>query len=227
MRIPRWLIAVGVVLAGAGGGLYWLMLPPESLTVVSWGEDYGRAQMLALFHPYTDNIGRRRRGHELWRRAEGDRPAGRIARRTSGTWSISSWRTPPRAAAQGLLERLDDIELPPGLDGVGGASRFRARRARPVLGREHGLQPGDRLRSGALRREPAADALADFFDLARFPGPRGLRDSGPKYNLELALIADGVPPWRVYPALATTNGVDRAFAKLDSDQVRRSSGGGA
>jgi putative spermidine/putrescine transport system substrate-binding protein len=58
--------------------------------------------------------------------------------------------------------------------------------------------------------------LADFFDLARFPGPRGLRDSGPKFNLELALLADGVPPWRVYPALATKNGLDRAFAKLDT-----------
>ena len=38
MRIPRWLIAVGVVLAGAGGGVYWLSLPPETLTVVSWGD---------------------------------------------------------------------------------------------------------------------------------------------------------------------------------------------
>ena len=57
MRIPRWLIAVGVVVAGAGGGLYWLSLPPESLTVVSWGESYGRAQTLALFHPYTDTSG--------------------------------------------------------------------------------------------------------------------------------------------------------------------------
>jgi putative spermidine/putrescine transport system substrate-binding protein len=56
----------------------------------------------------------------------------------------------------------------------------------------------------------------DFFDLTRFPGARGLRDNGPKYNLELALIADGVQPWRVYSTLNTQGGVARAFAKLDT-----------
>lgn len=57
---------------------------------------------------------------------------------------------------------------------------------------------------------------ADFFDLARFPGARGLRDSGPKYNLELALLADGVKPWQVYSILGTNAGADQAFAKLDA-----------
>ena len=58
--------------------------------------------------------------------------------------------------------------------------------------------------------------LNDFFDLQRFPGPRGLRDSGPKYNLELALMADGIPSWQVYSVLTTRAGANRAFAKLDT-----------
>jgi putative spermidine/putrescine transport system substrate-binding protein len=35
-------------------------------------------------------------------------------------------------------------------------------------------------------------------------------------NLEWALEADGVPPDQVYKLLATPQGVDRAFAKLDT-----------
>jgi len=54
----------------------------------------------------------------------------------------------------------------------------------------------------------------DFFDKATFPGPRCLQD-GPNYNLEVALIADGVDPKDVYTVLATDDGIDRAFAKLD------------
>ena len=46
------------------------------------------------------------------------------------------------------------------------------------------------------------------------PGKRGLR-RGPKYTLEFALMADGVPPAEVYDVLRTEEGVDRAFAKLD------------
>jgi len=57
--------------------------------------------------------------------------------------------------------------------------------------------------------------LADFFDLERFPGRRGL-GAFPQANLELALVADGVDPDRVYEVLSTPQGIERAFAKLDT-----------
>ena len=41
---------------------------------------------------------------------------------------------------------------------------------------------------------------ADFFDLARFPGARAMKQ-GAKLNLELALLADGVPPQDIYKTL--------------------------
>ncbi len=56
--------------------------------------------------------------------------------------------------------------------------------------------------------------LEDFWDLKTWPGKRGLRE-GPKINLEMALMADGVPREQVYEVLATPEGVDRAFRKLD------------
>lgn len=56
--------------------------------------------------------------------------------------------------------------------------------------------------------------LADFWDLSGWPGKRGLR-KGPKFNLEFALMADGVPPNEVYGILTEAGGIDRAFAKLD------------
>ncbi|HYD46383.1 MAG TPA: ABC transporter substrate-binding protein [Phenylobacterium sp.] len=56
---------------------------------------------------------------------------------------------------------------------------------------------------------------ADFFDVKRFPGKRGMRKT-PKYVLEAALMADGVPPADVYKVLATPAGVDRAFRKLET-----------
>ena len=57
--------------------------------------------------------------------------------------------------------------------------------------------------------------MADFFDLEKFPGRRGMRRV-PQGNLEFALIADGVPPDRVYPTLSTPEGLERAFRKLDT-----------
>src|SRR5205823_919921 len=55
---------------------------------------------------------------------------------------------------------------------------------------------------------------ADFWNVKKFPGKRGLRRSA-KYTLEIALLADGVAPDDVYKLLATRQGVDRAFRKLD------------
>ena len=55
---------------------------------------------------------------------------------------------------------------------------------------------------------------ADFWDVEKFPGKRGLR-KGPKYALEFALMADGVAPEDVYAELSKPEGVDRAFNKLE------------
>ena len=50
----------------------------------------------------------------------------------------------------------------------------------------------------------------DFFDLERFPGPRGLKID-PRRTLEIALLADGVSSKDLYPL-----DVDRAFRVLDN-----------
>ena len=66
----------------------------------------------------------------------------------------------------------------------------------------------------AARFKAAPRSWADFWNLKKFPGRRGLRRSA-KYTLEIALLADGVAPGDVYKVLATKAGVDRAFRKLD------------
>lgn len=55
--------------------------------------------------------------------------------------------------------------------------------------------------------------IADFFDMRKFPGKRGVRKR-PDKILEWSLIADGVPVKDVYKVLNTDEGVDRAFKKL-------------
>lgn len=55
---------------------------------------------------------------------------------------------------------------------------------------------------------------ADFWDIKKYPGKRGLR-KGAKFTLEIALLADGVTPDKVYQTLSTKEGVERAFHKLD------------
>ena len=54
---------------------------------------------------------------------------------------------------------------------------------------------------------------ADFWDVEQFPGTRGMHGKV-NYNLEAALMADGVVPGDVYKVLATEEGLERAWAKL-------------
>lgn len=60
----------------------------------------------------------------------------------------------------------------------------------------------------------APTSIADLWNTAKWPGKRGMR-KGPHFNLELALLADGVPAAQIYKVLSTKEGVDRAFRKLD------------
>jgi len=58
-------------------------------------------------------------------------------------------------------------------------------------------------------------SVCDVFDTAAYPGKRSLF-SYPINNMEWALLCDGVAKADIYDVLETTEGQDRAFAKLDT-----------
>lgn len=66
--------------------------------------------------------------------------------------------------------------------------------------------------NGRRYREPSR--MGDVFDAARFKGKRAFMKS-PVRLLEMGLLADGVKPAELYATLATINGQDRAFRRLD------------
>ena len=63
--------------------------------------------------------------------------------------------------------------------------------------------------------ETKPQTIRDFFDIARFPGKRGLRKQ-PHAVLEWALMARGVPTNQVYDLLSTERGLRLAIEKLDT-----------
>lgn len=62
---------------------------------------------------------------------------------------------------------------------------------------------------------PIPQSWAEFWDVKGFPGPRGLIRAGPVWQVEAALMADGVPPSELYPL-----DIERAFSKLN--ELRKS-----
>jgi putative spermidine/putrescine transport system substrate-binding protein len=110
-----------------------------------------------------------------------------------------------RACEEGLLEKLDYSKFGKKADFIPAAFQdcgFGAFVWSTVLGYN-----ADKLKT-------APKNWADFWDVKKFPGKRGMR-KGARYNLEFALMADGVPTKDVYTVLSTKAGVDRAFKKLD------------
>src|SRR6202166_1262092 len=117
-------------------------------------------------------------------------------------------RTLEQGCRQGLFEKLDPARIPPVAELIPGAL---SECGVGIFTWAQALVYSDQLRD-------APKSWADFWDLHKFPGKRGLRRSA-KYTLEIALLADGVAPGEVYSTLSTEAGVRRAFRKLD--QIRK------
>jgi len=216
--MKRGIIAAGVgayvvVLAGLFGYL-WMTRTGPKLTVATWAGSYGHAQASALLRPFADASG------ADVRIADYDGGTADLARQVavkSYAWDVIDLELPDAVAAcrQGLLEPIDAGALPLGPDGAPAARDFVAGAIGPcwvgsvVYSQLIGFDP--RRFAGA---EPSR--LEDFFDLQKFPGPRALKRSSGKLNLEMALLADGVAPGEVYAVLSTPQGVARALAKLDT-----------
>jgi putative spermidine/putrescine transport system substrate-binding protein len=119
-----------------------------------------------------------------------------------------------RLCDEGMLEPIGMDALPAGADGTPAADDFLPGAVTDcavstiVFSTVYGY---DDSKIGDVK----PTTMADFFDTTKFPGKRGMR-KGAKANLEMALMADGVPAADVYAKLATPEGVDEAFAKLDT-----------
>ena len=134
------------------------------------------------------------------------RPPGPEALRAASAWDVVevSGADVQPACQAGLLEKLDwaalggrERMLPPGAGECGLGAFVRA----TVLSWDRAKYQG-------------TPGWADFWDIARVPGKRGLRRS-PRGTLEFALLADGVAPGELYRVLRSEDGVERAFRRLD------------
>ncbi len=181
---------------------------PE-ITVATWGGIYGDAQQVATIKPFTRATGIGVRIHHhgsdfqplLDKTAKGPAP-----------WSVVDIEHAPlsQGCNEGKFVKFD-IEL---LLGKTARDDF-------IPGTLHPCGIGALVWSQAvafdanLFKANPPRTLADFFDLARFPGPRGLF-AGAEGNLEIALMANGIPPEDVYDILRKPEGVNQAMALLET-----------
>lgn len=186
---------------------------PEKLLIASWGGAYGDSQKQAYFTPFQRKTGIAIEviSHNgaldiLTAEDESLRPA----------WDLVDLDpvTLERACREGALEKVDVSALAAASDGTSPGDDFF-----PGMLHECGV-PSVAWSSAILfdKRafgKNAPSTARDFFDIKRFPGRRVL-PWGPKYTLELALMADGMAPGEVYAALASEQGLHRAFAKLEA-----------
>lgn len=175
------------------------------LVVVSYGGAYQDAQRQVYFEPF-----RKQSGITMTDEAWDGGLAVLRDRVHSGTprWDVVQVDSEElvRGCAEGLFVSLDWSR-------IGGQERYLSEAVSPC-----GVGAIVYSLVLAYNRNKLASppgSWADFFDTKTFPGKRALRMT-PRTTLEIALLGDGVAPADVYTVLATPEGADRAFSKLDA-----------
>ena len=177
----------------------------RDLTIVSFGGNFQDAQRELFFKPFAEQLGKTVLD-ESWEGGYGVLQA--KVKAGQPNWDVVQVEAEELAlgCADGIYEKLDWEKLG-GQDSYisGGASD---------CGAGHIVWSVAIAYDGNKLTGDQPQSWADFWDVEKFPGKRALRKSV-KYALEAALMADGVASSDVYATLATPEGVDRAFAKLD------------
>lgn len=186
----------------------------QEVNVVSWGGSYAVSQVEAYNKPFTAATGIK------VNMIDADDPAIPLkaqveAGNVTGDVFDIDQAAAIRLCDEGALMEIDPAILPAAPDGTAAVDDFET-------GGLETCAVGNIFWSTVIGYDKtkfpegqAPATAADFFDLEKFPGKRGL-SSNPKRTLYLALVADGVAPDQVFETLATAEGVDRAFAKLDT-----------
>lgn len=179
-------------------------LAQQQLTVVNFGGANGNAQKKAYYEPFEKAAGVKvvpveYNGEQAKIKA--------MVEAKNVTWDVVELESPDvgRGCDEGLFEKLDYAK-------IGNKADFAPKAAVTDCG--IGIFVWSTVMAyNADKVKDAPKTWADFWDVKKYPGKRGLR-KGARYNLEFALLADGVKPEDVYKVLATKDGADRAFKKL-------------
>jgi putative spermidine/putrescine transport system substrate-binding protein len=177
----------------------------RDLTVVSWGGAYQDAQREVYFKPFMERA-KIKMLEESW-----DGGVGVLRAKIQGganNWDVVQVESEELVLGceEGLYEKIDWAKL-------GGKDKF-------LPDAVHDCGVGAIVYNFVLaydrdKMKNGPKSWAEFWDVQKYPGKRALR-KGPKTNLEIALMADGVPANQVYAMLKTDAGVERAFKKLDA-----------
>lgn len=173
-------------------------LSAEPLSVMSFGGAYQDAQRKAVFGGYSEETGR-----QISEQEYGGEIAKIKAMIDSGNTTIDvvdvDAPTLLQGCDEGLFETIDWEKIGPKSDWLAGTTSDCG--VGTIVYATILSYDQDKLEKPPTR-------LADLFDLANFPGKRGLWKN-PATNLEFALLADGVAPQDVYATLATPEGVGK------------------
>lgn len=183
------------------------------ITMMGWGGAYTVAQTEAGIKPYQEKTGSK------VIMVDSDNPATPVkaqvdANNVTIDVAVLEIADAVRLCDEGAIIAIDGASLPDGADGSKAVDDFLPGTLTECM------VPTDIFSTivaydTSKFADGAPATIADFFDLEKFPGKRGIRKNA-KTTLEMALMADGVPAADVYATLETDEGVDRAFAKLDT-----------
>jgi putative spermidine/putrescine transport system substrate-binding protein len=199
----RLTLAAAAVAAAAQLAAPQAMASPNDLTIVARDESLQRAIQAAYVQPFTAVTGFPVQ-QQVW---EGGIDALRSQAKTpDNDWSLVLVDPDELATGcgDGLFEKLD-------WSTIGGRDHYMPQ---AVSDCGVGAVIANTVLAWDRDKFPVTPSWADFWDVAKYPGKRGLH-KGVRGNLEIALMADGVAPGDVYKTLSTSDGVDRAFRKLD------------
>jgi putative spermidine/putrescine transport system substrate-binding protein len=206
-------IHVGALALAGAAVLSATPLGAQEITVTAWGGAYTKSQEEAYYKPFTAKTGTK----VLIQDYNGDLAEIAAQVKTGNVkWDVVDVELAEaiKGCEEGLFEKIDASKLPASDTGTPAAKDFGAGLITPCAVATifyANVVAYDKAKLGAK----GPKSLNDYFDLAKFPGKRGMRKN-PSVNLEWALMADGVAPADVYKVLATPAGVDRAFKKLDT-----------
>jgi putative spermidine/putrescine transport system substrate-binding protein len=211
MKRLAWLIAL-IVAIGAIAGYAWYKsgdTGEKSIVVLSYGGTFEEAQRHAFYDPFE-----RATGVKVVSASYG----GEYGHVKGAIEAASRTRQAPpydvvdiessalmRGIRDGLFEKLDLTRInrtdliPAAVSDYGIATDF------------YSVSMGWNTKAFPANG-PQPQSWADFWNVARFPGPRSLKRDA-RFTLEIALLADGVPADQIYAGGRIDE--DRAFRSLD------------